>query len=508
MGLTERLFGDRIQDAVERRLEERIPEIRDELARTTAAEATSPEASSWAFEHLSGRQYATGSSELPQPYIDATLRDSNWLYESHGLAYMIVSRIVSLIFEGGLQYTVEFDDGVPDDAQAAIRKRLDGFFYGEDSDLQDRAQEFVLEALLNGEHGWRLRVDPDSGEVQIGDVRRYDVEDMDLDRFDSRKLMRIRLRKDLGEECDEMTEEERTLRVVRIEHDATSNAYQHLAGDVLYYRLDTRASKRRGSPVLQRVTDELRALKRFQVMSTDRIIQRLATFVSVTLKGKSLPEVQAYADSQPKSIPSGTIWYGNDQVERRFESGTLEGYEITAIIKTLITTVAGSFGMPISWFGFGDGTNKATADSQQEPAAQDSRRIKRGMFELFEKLLYFVVDQAIIHRVVSTAPQQKIAVTDSDGRSVQKLLRDCVTITVSPIPMTKQMPDGAALEATAAAIEIISKDDMRGSETGQKLLSPENAIALMNHALARDGVGIEVVQQEDVPVQPAVGGGL
>lgn len=498
MGITDKLFGKQISEAVQAGIEAQLPAIREELEKQQIAEATSSEASGYAFQHLSGSNYNPGSYELPQAFQEIVIRDSHWQYEAHGLGYIIIARIVSLIFEGGLQYAVEFDDGVPVDLQAAIRKRLDLFFYNEDVDLQDRAQEFVIECLLSGEHGWRLFADADNGAVTIADVCRADVGTLNIDPVDKRKLVSIELKPDPKKMYDQEDKIRRTLNTVR------KNGRGFLEGDLLYYRLDTRASKKRGSPIMQRIVDELKAEKRFRIQGSDRMIQRLATFLSVTLKGASLKQVQEYAKAQPKSIPSGSVWYQNDQMMREFLSANLEAGDIAKMIEIFFTIIAGMMGMPVSWFGFGSSTNRATADSQQEPAAQDSRKTKRGLFGLFEKLMYYALDQALLHGVITQTPDMKIPVTDVDGNPVEKALRECITITVSPVPLAEKQPDGKPLEATTAALAVITSDDARSDTNGAKLLSPENEVALMNYALARDGVGIEVVKQEEaeVPVEP------
>jgi hypothetical protein len=490
MGLTEKLFGGTIASAVARGIEERLPAIRDEVAKQSIAEATSAEASQWAFEHLSSAQYAPGQYELPQAFQDQIIRDSYWQYEAHGLGYMIVARIISLIFEGGLQYTIAFDEGVPTDVQAMTRKRLDLFWYDENVDLQDRAAEFVLQALLAGEHGLRLDVDPDNGAVSLFDICREDVKDLGLAARDKRRLETVTLK---GDMMNLKERPEEALQVVR------KNAAGYLEGDCLYFRLDTRASKRRGSPVLQRVIDELKAEKKFRVLSSDRIIQRMAVFVSTTLKGSTLKQVAEYAAQQPKTIPSGTVWYQNDMVTRDFQSANMEAGDISVMDKLLITVILGSFGFPLSWFAFGDSSTKATSETQQGPAAEDSKRMKRGIFSVFEKLMYFVLDRAILAHTITPTPDAKITVKDVDGNGVQKRLRDCITITVAPVPLAKEKPEGKPLDATSAAMDVIGKDDARALDQGQKLLTPENEVALMNYALARDGVGLEVTVPEETP---------
>ena len=497
MRITEKLFSKSIAAEVERR----IPAIREEVIRTTAMEATAADEASYAFSHLSSVQTGYGQLGLPEVFKEQAIRDSHWQYETHGYAYLIVSRIISIIFEGGLQYTLTFDDAVPANVQSAIRKRLQSWWDSEDTDLQDRAQEFVLECLLSGEHGWRMYVDPDNGEVSLSDLPRMLVGDIHVSARDPRRIGAV-VTKALVDVSDS---KEETLAPVRLCADANKAEYKHLSGDVLYYRLDTRSSKKRGSPVLQRVVDELKAEKRFRVLSTDRTVERMKTFVSVTLEGYSDKQILEYANTQ-RSIPTG-VWYGNEKVKRQFESANVEAGEIVQMTRTLITIIMGSFGMPISWAGFGDGSTKATSETQQEPAAKDSRRMKRGIFGVYEKTMYFVADQFIVHNPQVHPPLALIETTDADGAPAKKLLRECMTIKVAPVPLEEEKPDGDPLEATTAAVDLVAKDDLRFAETQRRLFTDETLTALINYALARDGVGI-TIDAADVKQGGAEGGAV
>lgn len=499
MGLADRLLRtESIEDRVAEAVAARTEDIRKELLRTMPAIVTHQVAESdgYAYQLLTGAQAGTGSP-VPDVWMRQALRDSAINYESHGLAYMIVARMVALIFEAGFEYQLTVPEDFPEGYEREIRKRLDEFFYSEDADLQDRAQEFVLETLLAGEHGWRVTVDEVNGRVRISDVCRADVVDVLVRADDPRTLGGVRYK-------DAATQKTQDLKAMVVNPETG-----FLEGDVLYMRLDTRASKRRGSPILQRIIDELRVEKDFRIKAALRTLVRMSTNMTVTVKGASPDQVLEYAkaDAMP-GIPHQHTWYQSENVERDFTLAKLEAYEVTQMIKTLVTVIAGSMGMPISWFGFGDGTNYSTASAQQEPAAQDSRRIKRGFLGTFEKLLYFVVDAAIRARMVAPNPYETVTVTDDGGNKVVKRLRECITITVTPRPLQSDEPGTAPLAATNAALDVVLKAQVLEREHGMRVMTDDQIASLLTFAGATDGTRIEVEATDiertpgDVPEDP------
>lgn len=486
MALIEKLFAGAINRYAEARA--------NELARARVAETHGqPDDDEYAFRKLTSSK---GSSDLPDIFVNQVLRESHWLYESHGLAERIIERCLSIVNDAGYDYQIaflpEFETQYEKYADV-LRSRLESFWASKDVDIQNRITESIIEVLLSGEQGWQLDVDPSNGVVRLGDFTRQEVTDIEIDAFDRRRLAAVYRQIDIDEKL--------RLAVVGEDLDANSPSYRHLKGDCFYIRRKTRASKRRGKPLLQTVIDEMKAEKKFRILSSDRSIARMSSYLDVLLKGMTQDEVDAYAQSQGNSLPlNGRKYYHNDQVEAEFKSANLESYELANMYRTAITIIAGMLGMPISWFGFGDGSTKATSETQQEPAEKDMKHQKESFVSLLEDLLYFVADQAILCGYVTGSRELKTVQLSGDTRA--KRIRDCFTITVTPKPLAKEKPTGDPLAATSAAIDILAKDDLRASEGKAKLFPPEKEEALLNFALGKDGTGIELVYEEEKTPTP------
>lgn len=441
----------------------------------------------YAYRLLGGN---TNSTSLPDMYVRRVIRDSHWMYETHGMAKRLVNRIVSYIYEGGLRYTIEFVDGFPEKFADVMEDRLDRWWKSDELDIQERGREFNIELLLSGEHGWLLDVAA-NGWVYVGDLPREEVGDVWADSFDRRRLTDIVVgRKDNGVKIPLVTED----------RDPDSPSYMHLAGNVIYLRLDTRSSKLRGSPLLQDTVDELRNEKKFRLLATDRLLARLSTFLSVKINGMNPTQVAKFAAGKSRELPeSGRKVYHSDQVEYEYISGKLEAADVTKYMETFLTIIAGMKGMPISHFGFGAGTNKSTADSQQGPAQLDFKALKNRFLGAVQRLIEFHLDQMILKGHVD--PVGRTMVRLEDG--TVKKFRDCFDVTVQNIPVSTDQKGSVPFEATAKIIEVLGKHLLYAKETGRPIFSDEHQVALLNYALAYDGTGITI--QELAEALPAPG---
>jgi hypothetical protein len=252
----------------------------------------------------------------------------------------------------------------------------------------------------------------------------------------------------------------------------------------------------RGRPLLQAVIDELRNEKRFRMLSADRSITRMSSFVDISVDGDAEDVEAIRAEYEDRPPENGRAFVHNNQVAVEYKSASLESYELANMYRNNITIIAGFLGMPISWFGYGDGSTKATSETQQDPATIDYKAMREGFLATVEELLYFVVDQAILSgAVASSALDRTVEVDDGDGQTLRRWIRDCVTITVATKPLSEEKPKTTPLAATTAVMEIIAKDDLRAQATGVKLFPPEKEIELVNFALGSDGTGVEVVYE-------------
>lgn len=527
MSLFSRILG--IDAAAESRAHERAAAIAESIAETAVARAVEAATQiraaearplrevreaddEWAWRRLFGGD--AGRHALPEAFTEKVLRDSAWQFQTDGLAQRILYRCQSIVLEGGIQYTVTFADGFPPEYEQAIRRRLSEFWYGEQADIQNRAAELVLETLMYGEAGIRVSSSPASGRVTLGSVSRLDVTGLDIDPRDRRTLRSVILVAD--DTAPGATPYARTegtpLRVLAIDPDPASPSHKHLSGDVIYLRYGSMAAIGRGMPLLQAVVDDLRIAKKYRILATDRMLARLSLFMDTTVEGATEEDVVRMAKANGTAVPAhGYRFYHNEKVTNTFLSAQQEAYEVGAYIKQQTTGIVGAIGLPLSWFGYGDGSTKATSETQQAPASMDMARFKASFYAALERLMYYVADCAILSRYITSKPGEgpldEIPVTDGDGNALRQIMRECITITVSPIAIN--LEQRKTLEATTGAMAVIAQDETAAALSGLRHFSPDDRTRLLNWALSADGAEIELEKPDaeapDAGTPPGVG---
>jgi hypothetical protein len=200
---------------------------------------------------------------------------------------------------------------------------------------------------------------------------------------------------------------------------------------------------------------------------------------------------------------AGTRIFINEKMKNEFVAAKLESYEISNTINTMISVLAGMLGFPPSWLGIGEGSNRAIAETQQEPAERNTKSEKENILGLFERVLYFVVDQGIVTKYLTPDPRKNVLVKDAGGKARAKSLRSCMTINVYPVPLAANRKDDAPFSASKAAAEVmVLLDQLSRTNGGRSILDPAQRAALLNGGFKEDGVGIEIFADAFSDAQP------
>lgn len=479
----------------------------DELTATARAEGRGERIAEsveddYMFRRLSGSR---GVYEIGETINQIVLSHCHKLYQTHGLADFIVQRAASIFLEGGLQYALTFDE-VPDDAPAEEKKIYDDFRRATEQrcetwwnhpevDIDERSAQFTDELLVSGEHGWRFKVDPSNGFVRVGDFPRTEVGDIHIDAFDATRMHSVVPLNPADHVAGMLRASTRTpdpqsaLTLIRRNADTG-----YVEGELAYHRLRPTSTMRRGRPILQTIVDELTSEKKFRVMASDRALARMTTFLQTQIDGMSTDELDAYAKTHKATIPqNGQRIYTNEKMKNEFISANVEASDVSSWIESAITVIAAALGWPISWFSYGSSTNRATAETQEDPAYRNLNRQKRQLLKYFEDVLYFVIDSAAKFQYLYTGPEPTVAVKGrEEGVLIRKPLRQCVTVTVSTRPLAKKQKDANPMGATKAMMEILVLIKQLRVDFGAEILTPEQIAQMLSYAFAADEVGIEV----------------
>lgn len=436
----------------------------------------------WSSNSMGRNQYTVDDGKLNQ-----ISRRAQFLYESDGLAKMIINRIVTYVFEKGFSLDLKFEDSVPEDVKSRLNKAVyEDFWDSEEIDLMNRVERLIRESAITGEHGWKIKLYSD-GTIRLGDFCRDEVENVITSDFDSSKIIAVLLMGKNNLYASKESETERLKMVVDTEFDPFSDMYKHLTGDVFFYRLNGRTSYSRGVSDLQQIVDEIADKKRFWRLSQDKILNMLSIFLEVMVKGadeNKLREMRKlYGEYKPKD---GEVRYVNENIEHKWVLPDIKSLDVTEHFKTMLGSVLGAFGMPLSWYSFGDEANYATAKAQGNPFFSDMEKRQKTIINLLTSVTKFVIDRQV---KVGNVPKNL-----SNG----KLLRDSVIVKVNTISLTADTDKGRP-NATKAAADMAGVLAVFQQESGIEVFSPSDFVSLFNQSMAIDGIDItlEVPQYDD-----------
>jgi hypothetical protein len=184
-------------------------------------------------------------------------------------------------------------------------------------------------------------------------------------------------------------------------------------------------------------------------------LEHMAGFFSfdVTLTGADETRVKERAREIRKNPPKkGSVNVHNDKEEWRLDRPDLKQVGSIETSKTLLTFVLGGLGMPRHWYGFGDETNRATAEAQGTPTFRSMESDQDNARDVVLEMLYFVRDQAII------------------AGALAENMADAIITLVMPEMTTKDLAAIAqALGAVAQALLIVEQLNLITRETAAKV---------------------------------------
>ena len=157
-------------------------------------------------------------------------------------------------------------------------------------------------------------------------------------------------------------------------------------GDCLYFGVNNASNQARGYSDLLQVLDWLDQLDEVLWAVADR--ERFASFFSWLVKVSGLTEsgIKDKATALSIKIPqkTGQLIIANENEDWSFLSPDLKQPQSLETANQLLTFILGGLGLPRHWYGFGDETNRATAEAQNDPTwrrLQDSQDEIQWMIE-------------------------------------------------------------------------------------------------------------------------------
>jgi hypothetical protein len=377
----------------------------------------------------------------------------------------------------------------------ALQVILDDFWKA--NKLDARTKQFVMQRHLFGEQIFPAFVRETDGRVRIGYIDPVQVEKViqhpenALEAWavllknesaavdepwrknpDARQLYRI-IREDEGvvEKVDldnglgEVTQSEYEGKYVTAEQ-ATLQAWEEkmltqyklteYTGSVFYFPLNNLSNQPRGYTDLLQVVDWIDQDETVLFDLADREAMAGYFFADVTLTGANDAKVRERSKALRNSPPKkGSLRVHNEMETWNLAAPDLKQPASVESHHAIETHAWGGMGLPNSWYGRGDETNRATAQAQGDPTWKTMETEQDADRAMFVEMLMFARDQAAIAGVWKSTKQE----TKVDVLVPEMTARDTVAITAaaSQLAMALQMAVDAGWMTQQNAIDAWSK---------------------------------------------------
>lgn len=126
----------------------------------------------------------------------------------------------------------------------------------------------------------------------------------------------------------------------------------------------------------------------------------------VIMRGASKKVIDERAKELRLSPPAkGSVNLHNDAEEWVLHTANLQQVGHIEAFNALLTFILGGMGFPRHWYGYGDETNRATAEAQGDPTWRTLQDCQSIVVDMFLSMCEFARDQAIISGYVSTSEE-------------------------------------------------------------------------------------------------------
>ncbi|MBE3141498.1 MAG: hypothetical protein IMZ53_13060 [Thermoplasmata archaeon] len=244
----------------------------------------------------------------------------------------------------------------------------DDFFEDPINNLEEDDSAIQMDGFINGELALPVFVNPSDGSVRLGYIAPQNIKDVVPLAKNQRVIDKIKVMPFNG------TIEE-TINVVRWNYEGNANdsKYGKLVGDVLFFQLNRIPSQLRGYSILIDHIDWLDAFDQFLFSTLQGFDARSRYFYDLQMNGKTQDELDAMVFTPPAN---GAVNAHNEEAKWQVITPDLKAADSVSAVKMVKEFICGTMGLPVTWLGEGDSTNRATAESLTVPTMRMLKRMQ------------------------------------------------------------------------------------------------------------------------------------
>ena len=346
------------------------------------------------------RRITQTEKDFSPPAHDRHLRIAYNLYVTNPMAHRIVEIVKDFVIGDGASYQAKDE---------RVRKVLDRFWNDPVNHLDIKQFNKVMELGLYGEQIYPVFVNGFNGRVRLGYIDPFNVEQVVPDPGNPEVIRSVVLktgRELVVKERDPATGRVSTvpkkeLRVIHVDGNPRSRSYGRLVGDCFYFAVNRVSNATRGFSDLTHLLDWIDIYDQLLFAHMERLNYLRAFVWDVMLEGAGKEELRLKKKELQMNPPKAGAWMVHNEKEKwTAVTPDLKATEHTEEEKKVRAFILGGAGIPPHWFGEGEDVNRATALAMDTPVFRMLKARQRYVRFMFEHILHFVIDQAILRRIL------------------------------------------------------------------------------------------------------------
>lgn len=332
---------------------------------------------------------------LPEYDHSRMLEIALYLYRFNPLAHRGVELMRDYVVGDGVRVEA---------ADTTVQAYIDKFWRDPVHNLDKLLPRIAFELSLYGEVILPATVNPHNGDVRLGYISPFQVQDVFLNPKNLLLFDKVTLKSDLPGE-------DKSLKIIQVEEDAearidpedfkSASTFNRRVGECFYFSVNRVGDASRGLSDLLAVADFIDCLDQLIFNSLERMTHEAGWVWDVEMTGASDSKIKDQTRELETAPPRpGAFLVHNEWVKWKPMKVGLEAENITDEAMLIRNYVLGGMGLPVHFFSEPDSAGRAIAESMAAPTYQ-SLSVRQTEVEGFLRdMLTFVIDRKIISGMI------------------------------------------------------------------------------------------------------------
>jgi hypothetical protein len=276
-----------------------------------------------------------------------------------------------------------------------VQKIIDRFWMDPENRMARKFADRSMWLSILGEQCWPVEVNQYNGAVKLLYEDPAQIKEIWVNPLNVEQRMQVEMM-GIGGRTG------RKYAIIRKDYNISSKTYDRLVGECFFWTINNAPNASRGCSDFFSLVDWIDSLERYGYNYLERAELMLNFVWDVTLKGMNEDQIREWLRNNPPPEP-GSQRAHNEQVEWDAVSPDLKATDFKSGFDMGKSFIMGAAGRPESWFGSGGKQYQTEADQSGQAPVVDLEDRQEDLKEILMQVIQFVIDQAVIAKVLSPA---------------------------------------------------------------------------------------------------------